>query len=304
MKFIPLKPEQIQTAKNTNIISYLSFHHPEIIVYNTTKKRYEHKEHDSLVIQANGWFWWSQNYGGDSIRFLTDFLNYEFPDAVLKLCRYNGTECDLSDFKGITKVNTPNGEKTQNKPFKMPQRVEKNFSKVESYLWNRGISKNTIRILKEKGLLFADEFSNCCFINENLSMIFRRGTGEKPFKRIDTKEMNDFWIFNPSQDIKRIFICESPIDAISLFEILPDELKHSSGFASIQGLKAATVNFIINTNTDKEIFLAVDWDEAGKTFAEEKFPFLKTYAAKPEFQNQCKDWNEYLQIKKGGKIWN
>lgn len=296
-KFIPLKESQKERAKKTNLISFLSAKHPEIIVFNSSKKRFEHIEHDSLVISEFAWHQFSTNKGGDTIEFLVQWLNYHFTDAVLELCRFNAFNGDLSNISSYEGKYTTNTTKSDSGRFWIPQRSEKHFFNVQGYLMKRGISKRTIEMLKEQGILYSDSYSNCCFINEDMTMIFQRGTQEKEFKKIITKEQFEFWMFKPYKEIKRIYICESPIDAISLFELCTEEKRMNCAFASIQGLKAATVNTIWNTFKDCEIYIAVDWDDAGNTFFKEKFPFLKRMSAPLEYQTQCKDWNELLQIK-------
>ncbi len=299
-KYIPLKDIQKQNAKQTNLISFLSVQHPEIIVFNSSKKRFEHMEHDSLVISEFAWFWFSRSRGGDTIEFLVEFLNYSFPDAVLALCRFNGENGDLSNISSYKEETSPKPQNGENGRFWIPQRSEKNFSKVEAYLMQRGISKRTIQTLKENGILYADSYANCCFINEAMTMIFQRGTQEKDFKRIITNEQFAVWTFKPYKEIRRIYICESPIDAVSLFELCKEEKKINSAFVSIQGLKAAAVNMVWNENPDAEIYIAVDWDDAGNAFYNGKFPFFKRMKAPLEYQAQCKDWNELLQIIKRG----
>lgn len=296
-KFIPLKESQKEQAKKTNLISFLSSKHPEIIVFNSTKKRFEHIEHDSLVISEFAWHQFSTNKGGDTIEFLVQWLNYHFTDAVLELCRFNGLNGDLSNVSSYRGKDTTKSENGDSGRFWIPQRSEKHFHNVETYLMNRGISKKTIQTLKENGILYSDSYSNCCFINDTMTMIFQRGTQQKEFKKIITKEQFAVWMFKPFKEIKTIYICESPIDAISLFELCSDEKKQNAAFASIQGLKAAAVNTIWNTYKEAEIKIAVDWDDAGETFFKEKFPFFKRMKAPQQYQNQCKDWNELLQIK-------
>ena len=72
-------------------------------------------------------------------------------------------------------------------------------------------------------LLYEDTRGNAVFVNQKKGreIAILRGTltyAKEAFKRIDTSESNNYWVFE-NQNVDTVYVCESPIDAISLYEL-------------------------------------------------------------------------------------
>ena len=90
-------------------------------------------------------------------------------------------------------------------------------------------------MLIDDGLLYADSKRNCVFYrNDALTKVaFLRGTYDKKFqKTISTGDFSGFWYYIKGENPNTIYISESPIDAISLYELngnqdgMNDIIKH------------------------------------------------------------------------------
>lgn len=75
--------EQIEAANKVDLPSFLS---ARGYALKRIGRSFCLKEHDSLRITGNKWNWFSQNTGGDSIKFLREYEGLSFADAVTELC--------------------------------------------------------------------------------------------------------------------------------------------------------------------------------------------------------------------------
>ena len=79
--------EQIAQADNVDLVSYL-----ESRGYALTRQgsQYRLKEHDSLYVKGNQWYWHSQHKGGKTLDFLIDYEGMSFLDAMRTLIGEEG----------------------------------------------------------------------------------------------------------------------------------------------------------------------------------------------------------------------
>ena len=280
-------------AKRVNLINFLNDRYPEHIVFNASHKRYEHPEHDSLVINPKAFYWFSKDTGGDTIRFLQDILGKDYNTAVSELC----------DYAGENPQNVPTAQRTNNEA-KIPDMTlsETCRENVFRYLTEqRHLDPDIIKMLMRMGDIYADDRNNAVFVNNELTIAFLRGTvssGNKPntFRQIIAKKNNEYIIFMPRHDdIKKVYITESPIDSISLYQIMSEDKKCNSVFVSMLGLKRETVNRIAWDFAGAEIVIACDWDGKGNEFYENNYKNkYKRMIAPPQYRESAKDWNALL----------
>lgn len=164
--------------------------------------------------------------------------------------------------------------------------------RIKSYLAvERHIDKGFIDWLIDKGVLYQDTYSNCVFISPKKDFFERRGIFDSPFHRnADLSPNSDgYWYFNNphAKALTKAFICESAIDAISLYLLKPDDGYYFSiaGVGNQQRIDAIK-------NLGLMTYTAFDNDEAGQE-GRCRNNDLKHIMPDIGF----KDWNE--QLKKG-----
>lgn len=278
-------------AKNVNLVNFLQDNYPEIIVYNTGNRRYEHIDHDSLVINPTAFYWFSQNYGGDTIRFVQEFCEKDYNTAVQILCEY----------AGINGILVPTFHKKREQGQEIPEICPENKPYVFQYLTKeRFLDENIIKNLMRTGDIYADKMRNAVFTSTEFATAFVRGTyrkGDKPneFKKIIGRQGNDYILFMPTTDIRRVYITESPIDSISLYQLMTEEKREHSAFAAMLGLKREIVHRIEWEFPECELWIACDWDDKGNEWYQKNFKnTYKRMIAPKEYRNICKDWNGLL----------
>lgn len=133
-----------------------------------------------------------------------------------------------------------------------------------------------------QGKIYADSRNNAVFPREN-GGAYLRGTSDKAyFHAIGNKTQGAYVI----EGIGDVWLCESPIDAISIKAHAPDA--HVIAFG---GNMLKLSDFTIPS--EREIITAFDSDAQGRKFAEEVIKLWPT--AKAMKAPSGKDWNEALQ---------
>src|SRR5699024_11198987 len=208
---------EVKQASDVHVVDYLESKGERLIKQG---KYYRHSEHDSLIINENGkWFWNSRNEGGyGAISFARTFYDYSFQNAVRDV---NGQE--------ITKRMAREEVKT-NKPFMYPKQYEKNTQdNITKYLnEKRGISIDTINNLIQADIIAEDKKNNCVFKSKNrqtnTSVISdNQGTAKmndgRYFKLIVSGSIYDgsyqFDVGKP----ENLILFKSPIDAFSYYNL-------------------------------------------------------------------------------------
>lgn len=234
------------------------------------------KEHSSCIVtKGKGYVWNSNNLRGrNPIDFLIAFYDFSFLQAVQAVNSYISFDDDL--------VINNNVNNTINNSFKI---AKKPWPELFSYLCiKRGLEKAIIERLIDNHKILLTVFGqhkNICFFDEQTGHYECIGIGTKRFKQVSDGKY--YWAFGNIK--QKAYICESAIDAISLFQLL----KEPSTYISIAG--SATRNKIIDKikNDFDEVILAVDNDPAGNKVAN----------AYPNFKRVIpmnKDWNEDLNL--------
>lgn len=266
--------KQIQAARIADLHDYLLQYHAET-VKKAGHNRLQNVDHDSLIItKGKGYCHNSINETGNGVDYLTRYLGYSFQRAVAALAAFSGES----------------GEIFVQETYKRPESVSGAYKRAFAYLTvTRKIPREIVTELISKKLLSEDVQHNCVFTSESNNYAELVGTlSDIRFKGIaEGSDSDGYWLMG-NVDAETVYICESAIDAISLFAIqkaISDERAKTAAFVSIGGLKPAAVRRL------QERFgtcvLAVDRDEAGNIFSA-GFPELRRIKPK------SKDWNEDL----------
>lgn len=259
--------------------------------------RYSDNNSISIKQGYTGFYDFETGEKGNSVDFLTRHLGYTITEAVAQL---TGTAGE-GEPPAIKTTDTEMKEKTIEIPV-MGQTNEK----IRQYLHGRGIDYIIIDRLIEENLLYQDRRQNCVFLNQTCNWGEIRGTGSAPFHGILKNSRHDgFWHFQTGtggdeKKNKSVFICESAIDAVSLYEFYRltknPLLNMICIFISIGGVgKQQTIDRLVRNEQKKQknernqLFLAVDNDEAGERCRERNKIYLTPITPKA-----VKDWNELL----------
>ena len=272
--------------REIDIIEYLLEYHEDYIVFDTAKKRYTHPHHDSVSFYGPFYSQFSKNQYGDIV------------DYLIKMCEMNPVDVYSEIETYLASSKTTKAKKTtipilEAKEFIPPERCKSNEPVIINYLLKRGIPETITKELIDNELLYADKSRNCVFIsnNEISKVCFVRGTALTKFcKTISTGQMEGFWYMQKGDNPDTIYICESPIDAVSLYIIN----NQSDGiYVALGGLNNRVLQAVINKlNPDrsKTIILAVDADKAGSKFTNnhKEYPYMEWNS------DDGKDMNELL----------
>ena len=271
-----LDKQLLSMCRNVDLYDFLLEFSPEEWTKESSKYL-RHKEHSSCIVTKNkGYVWNSHNLKGrNPIDFLIVFYNFSFFQAV------QAVKSHIIYFNAVV----PNNEYTANHSFKI---AKKPWAELFSYLCiERNLEKNIIERLVNNHKILLTAFGkhkNICFYDDNTEHYECIGIGSERFKQVSDGIY--YWSFGNIK--QKAYICESAIDAISLYQLL----KEQATYISIAG--SVTRNKIIDKiikNYD-EVILAVDNDSAGNKVAA-GYPDLKRIIP------MNKDWNEDLNF--GGK---
>ena len=148
-------PEQIERAKQMDLLTYLQYYEPQELV-RFSGNVYTTRTHDSLKISNGKWCWWSRNIGGRSaLDYLIKVRGMTFPEAVLQI---NGQAAVTPPVSQKTK------EPSEPKKLLLPEKNENN-DRVIAYLIGRGIHREIIYYcIRTKRLYESREYHNAVFV--------------------------------------------------------------------------------------------------------------------------------------------
>lgn len=282
------------------------------------------QEGDSLRLRCNhsvsvrhgysGYTDFADGSTGNAIECLTNYLGYEFPDAVAALCEFDGmAQADINRPERPTSApeveRAPQPQEPPERPqepqqaqprvFIPPEPVKGQYRQLYAYLTQqRGIPPVLIQILINDGILYQEQaHNNAVFINPARTYAEYRGTNSfKPFHGIGISDLCAFWWFKPrglNTNPTVAYICEAAIDALSLYLLLStDEAKaaHRALYCSIGGVANQQRIDAIKAGMAAagcQTVIAVDNDEAGEQCRQRN---ADCQALIPPL----KDWNELL----------
>lgn len=307
-----LSDDIIDIAHRANLIDFMLTYHPDAVI-----NRYgiRDREHDSLVLFPHSFCRFSTGEANDGIAYLENYQGYRWRDAVISLNSFYK--------ENYGKPGTPafdSGYRKTGKTFYRPVPTV-HTDLITDYLHKeRGISLDTIaRLIKLNKIYPATAHGYganfVCFSNNDTAYYALRNISAEGMPKLQfTKNPQEFWYFtsvelnsidnliafvNQSADPYFIdlplYICESPIDAISLFELT----KKPGIYAAMGGLKLTTATNMVSSfryqgqthdTPKRKTYIAVDNDPAGIKFAE-GFPVEIPHQI---ITPKCKDWNEDL----------
>lgn len=207
---------------------------------------------------------WGSGEKGNSVDYLTEYLEYTFVDAVRVLCAFSD---------GYTEGSVPMATCTANSSlptcrseFSMPEPTDGSYRQLFAYLTQtRKIPVEMVNRLVHDGLLYQAKngpgcYNNIVFASVEGNYYEMRGTNtEKKFHRSQGKNGDECWYFTGQGQTRpvRIYVTEGAIDAISLYVLHPetDSMYTAIGGAgkqkAIDRLKTFQIPVIIATDNDE-----------------------------------------------------
>jgi hypothetical protein len=265
------------------------------------------REHPSLAVNADGWYWHSHEIGGvTALDYLTDVRGYGLVEAVCLLIGEAPAERDrLSDTRNTYTEVTAKAESppvSERLPFALPVR-NTNHERIISYLRSRGIDKSLIEDCISRGVLYESRrLHNAVFVGRDergkARFAAMRGTSGGYKCDADGSDKSYGFTLPPDNpDSKTVAVFESPIDALSHQTLckqgfMPpfDGWRLSLGGTSPLALE----RFREVHPTVACCLVCTDSDEAGDKAAAKiaEIHSLSSARAPPPYG---KDWNETLQ---------
>ena len=242
----------------------------------------------------------AQTGGGGAISLVTHVMQCDFVTAMDFLW---GKPVDFPS-RIINKI-TPAKVKEPEKPPRCNRRDRTKWKNVRDYLIDRrGLPSFLVDTLHRQGLIDADVRSNVMFFRYSIESEFQLGEAIGASLRSissnlklltpGTKRDRGWFFFGIGEGIiSRIFLVESPIDAISLAALRGDSIYGRTIYISIDG--AGSIPLPVLTDAVRQgakIILALDGDRPGEEMSWRIAKQLQlTIRMRPILG---KDWNEQL----------
>lgn len=261
-------------ARQADLYEYLLKNHANKFVVDGNSIRLRDDKSISIKKGYAGFKDFSTGQTGNGIDFLCRYLNFTFVEAVTALNTASVAACE-------------DPRPTKKNSYSVPQKADSN-NRIISYLSiERGIDKSLITWLLNKHVLYQDVYSNCVFISPRKDFYEVRGIFDTPYHRnADLSPDNtNYWYFNAptAKALSKAFICESCIDAVSLFLLNPDDGYYFSiaGCGNDQRIEAIK-------KLGLETYLCFDNDTAGEQA-------MCRHMDLKHITPAAKDWNEQLR---------
>jgi len=310
--------EQIATAREVDLLTYLQDCEPEELV-RFSGQTYRTRTHDSLKISNGKWYWWSQGIGGKTaLDYLIEVRGMSLPEAVMKILGQKLLIAELV-VKQETEQEAKTEEKNESAQFCLPEK-HVDCRRVFSYLRkSRGIDAEIINYCVKHGLLYEDRLHhNCVFVGfdgDVAKYAAVRSTLTNSVFSGDVKGSNKRYAFAiPSQSKAGVLaVFESAIDALSYLTLQKMSGKDWRAISclSLAGvyrakdgemmkLPVALEQYLKDHSEITEIRLCLDHDAVGMAVSERIYEALNgQYQVEQMPPAQGKDYNEWLQLKKG-----
>lgn len=297
--------EQIERAKQTDLLSYLQRHEPDNL-QRLGSSTYCTKEHDSLKISNGLWHWFSRNIGGkNALDYLIKVKGFSFPEAVAKL---------TEDF-APTRTEQAIRFQPVKKEFELPP-LNPDIAQVKRYLLRRGIDGRLIDYCHRYGMLYEDaQYHNCIFIGRDEAGTPKYGAVRSTvtnFKReLDGSDKRFSFRITPAKEASAVNLFESAIDLLSYITL---EMMHhrdwtKEDYLSLGGVYAnkenrPTVPVALQAYLDRNpntevVFFHLDNDEIGRRATSQIMRGLHDRCDQIDLPpNRGKDVNDELRIEK------
>jgi hypothetical protein len=293
--------EEVRQAKNIDLAEFLMSEYPGEIEYSKKKMKYRRTDDHGIEIftaarmktVGKPFLTWcdytSGRQSGDNINYMEKFHHMGFQEAVIALLRGRTSNEHINE-----ELHTYQQKKQPEKEIEMPARNDTYDYRIKYYITEiRKIDKSIFNDCWAKGILYSDNKGNCVFANPEQHFWAKRSAMPGQYFKQSSGGVG-YWVYKTAESVKTVYICEAPIDCLSLAELQgkPD----NTAYVAMLGLIPENAKKAMSDFAGAEVKIAVDWDEPGKKFYKDNFSDLKFFHANERFLNNTKDWNELLQL--------
>lgn len=286
--------EQIQRADDTDLYVFLSGRGEQ---FKRCGKEYRWLRHDSVMINKNEWYRFSQNKGGHAIDFMKEFYGLSFAEAVKELLGEEGA--------GETNRRTAKEDAGRQKVcpiplpgLELPERNESCEIARKYLIEQRKLSEYLVDQMIEKGDIYeSNAYHNVVFVGrdkeQNPRYAAMRGTDENRY-RGEARGSEKAYGFGHIGTDEKLFVFESPIDLLSYITAVPEEWeKHS--YISLGGLSEKAMKQMYTEYPHiHSIYLCLDNDEPGNERCRQFVSLIPEELSVYRLEPVKKDWNECL----------
>lgn len=289
--------DEINKAKQIPLIDFVDANGLDVIKQG---KSYRLKDHDSLVITGNKFYWNSRSEGGyGSISFAMKYYDLKFPEAVKRVNEH--------EYGQLTRPQ----QVEKNSNFHYPKHYEtNNTNAMRNYLCGeRKIDSRVFDWCVNKDLLVQDMKKNAVFKwkdrQGNVVGADRQGTVKIDTKRgtykniVPSSQPDGGFTINVGSNPDKVAIFESPIDMLSYWSIKKGDVQNTK-MVSMSGLKMHTLAKAMKDMKEeghniKQIISCVDNDDAGNDFHRKLERLFKKDVLIDNRPRDHKDWNDALR---------
>lgn len=286
--------EQVQRADDTDLYVFLSGRGEQ---FKRCGKEYRWLRHDSVMINKNEWYRFSQNKGGYAIDFMKEFYGLSFAEAVKELLGEEGagetnrrTAKEDAGRQRVCPIPLPGLE--------LPERNESCEIARKYLIEQRKLSEHLVDQMIEKGDIYESKaYHNVVFVGrdkeQNPRYAAMRGTDENRY-RGEAKGSEKAYGFGHVGTDEKLFVFESPIDLLSYITAVPEEWeKHS--YISLGGLSEKAMKRMYTEYPHiHSIYLCLDNDEPGNERCRQFVSLILEELSVYRLEPVKKDWNECL----------
>lgn len=286
--------EQIQRADDTDLYVFLSGRGEK---FKRCGKEYRWLRHDSVMINKNEWYRFSQNKGGHAIDFMKEFYGLSFAEAVKELLGEEGV--------GETNRRTAKEDAGRQKVcpiplpgLELPERNESCEIARKYLIEQRKLSEQLIDQMIAKGDIYeSKKYHNVVFVGrdkeQNPRYAAMRGIDENRY-RGEARGSEKAYGFGHIGTDEKLFVFESPIDLLSYITAVPEEWeKHS--YISLGGLSEKAMKRMYTEYPHiHSIYLCLDNDEPGNERCRQFVSLIPEKLSVYRLEPVKKDWNECL----------
>ena len=286
--------EQIQRADDTDLYVFLSGRGEQ---FKRCGKEYRWLRHDSVMINKNEWYRFSQNKGGHAIDFMKEFYGLSFAEAVKELLGEEGV--------GETNRRTAKEDAGRQKVcpiplpgLELPERNESCEIARKYLIEQRKLSEQLVDQMIAKGDIYESKnYHNVVFVGrdkeQNPRYAAMRGTDEKRYCG-EARGSEKTYGFGHIGTDEKLFVFESPIDLLSYITAVPEEWeKHS--YISLGGLSEKAMKRMYTEYPHiHSIYLCLDNDEPGNERCRQFVSLIPEKLSVYRLEPVKKDWNECL----------
>ncbi|MDO4452711.1 MAG: AAA family ATPase [Lachnospiraceae bacterium] len=284
--------EQIDRANETELVPFLMSMGEH---FKKSGKEFRWMTHDSVTVNGNQWFRFSNHTGGGPVDFFMEFYGKSFPKAVEMLLGEAGENTQRSS--GKLEEGSHIACPLPKPKLKLPERNE-DSKRVKEYLTGkRKLSEEIVDHMIAEGKIYESrDYHNVVFIGHdkegNVRNASVRGTeGNYKGEVLGSEKAFGFGHYGTANTL---FVFEAPIDLLSFLTAIPEKWEQQS-YISLGGVsEKAMVQFLADYKEIRKVYLCLDNDDAGNGACERLLDFIPQEIQVIRLKPKRKDWNECL----------